>query len=472
MAYFEGTNANETYVGTVGADQIYGKGGNDTLNGLEGANIIWGGDGNDTIKTGKGRDIIYGEDGDDLIQVIGNWSGTYVVGGYGADTVSLDKAKAGTLLSLDYDLRYDLGGGDPFDEIDVTIRNGSMAIDKTDSSSSTFRDNVDGLAKLGSEGTIMLFGTRGDDFIDATARSSGPMVIFHAHGNDTFDGSADAYEAVVLAPSSYYSSANPYEPYNDIIITTSSGGQMNGRAVQTQANNTTNSTDTFTVRFSDMDMIEGSTGNDVATGSSGDDKFRPGYGNDGFDGKGGIDTVYYDAKGIISTTVDLQYKYGEALFSNDAFYEDYAGAYAGDRFVFEDQLQYDGLRNVENVVGTDAGSDILRGNAKANVLNGGGGDDALNGRKGHDTLIGGDGDDHLRGFAGRDKFQFDGNDGNDRVYKFVNGEDKFVLEGGLTFADVSVTDQGRHALITFEDTSVLVLNTDHTLIGQNDFLVI
>lgn len=472
MAYIEGTSASETLTGTVGADQIYGKGGADTINGLEGFNTIWAGSGNDTIKTGRGRDLIYAEDGDDLIQVIGNYSGTYVVAGYGADTISLDRAKSGTLLSLDYDMRYDLGGGDPFDEIEVTIRNGSMTIDKTDSSSSVFRDNVDGLANLGSDGTVMLFGTRGDDFVDASARSSGPMVIFHAHGNDTFDGSADAYEAIVLAPASYYSSTFPYEPFNDIIITTSSGGQMNGRVTQTQANNATTSTDTFTVRFTEMDMIEGSTGNDVATGSSGDDKFRPGYGNDGFDGKKGSDTVYYDAKGIVSTTVDLQYKYGEALFSNDAFYEDYAGAYAGDRFVFEDQLQYDGLRNVENVVGTDAGSDILRGNAKANVLNGGGGDDALNGRKGHDTLIGGDGDDHLRGFNGRDRFQFDDNDGYDRVYKYVDGDDKFVLEGDLTFADVAIVDQGRHALITFADTSVLVLNTDHAVLGQNDFVLI
>ena len=86
--------------------------------------------------------------------------------------------------------------------------------------------------------------------------------------------------------------------------------------------------------------------------------------------------------------------------------------------------------------------------------------------------IGGDGNDNLRGFAGRDKFQFDNNDGDERIFKFENGKDKIVIEDGLTFSDVEIVDQGRHALVTFGDTSVTVMNFDHTLLGASDFIFV
>lgn len=473
MPYFLGDNSANTLIGTVGSDQIFGQGGADTLDGKEGLNFIWGGDGNDTINAGKGRDVIYGESGDDLIKIVGNWSGTFVIGGFGDDTITLDRAGAGTFLSLDYDLRYNLNGADPLDSIDVIIRNGSMTIDKTDSSSNTTQDNVDGMSSLGEDGMIQIFGTMGDDTVDATGRSSGPMISFFAMGEDRFDGSSDAYEELVLGQSTWWNDgSDPYrEAFNEITITTSSGGQMNGRVIQTEADGANSTNNTHTIRFTDIDMIEGSSGDDFATGSGGDDKFRPGYGNDGFDGGKGSDTVYYDATGIVSVVVDLQYGYAESLFRTEVAIDDYQGIYGGDRFYYDDQPQYDGLRKVENAVGSD-GDDILRGSNKKNILDGGAGDDNLNGRKGNDVLFGGDGNDNLRGFQGRDTFVFDSNDGDDRIFKWEDGKDSITIFDGLSFADVEITDHGRHAQVTFGDTSVLVLNTDHADLGESDFVFI
>ena len=468
MPYFKGTNNDDKLIGSVGADEIYGFDGDDMIKGMEGFNTIWAGDGADTIIAGKGRDLIYGEGGDDLINIIGNYSGTFIVGGFGRDSVSLDRAAAGTFLSLDYNFRYDLGGADPLNSIEVLIRNDSMSIDKTDSSSAVFRDNIDGLSNLGSDGMVQIFGTQGDDRIEIN-RTAGPMIKFFAEGNDNFDGSSDTYEEITFGVSSRYYSGDYESPYNEINITNNSGGQMSGRIMQTEADYSTSTTNKFTTRFTAIDMIEGSNGDDVATGSSGADKFRPGYGNDGFNGGKGSDTVYYDATGIYKTVVDLQYHYAKAWFSNDAALEDYNGLYYSDRFVFEDQPQYDGLRSIENVVGTDAGSDILRGSNAKNTLDGGGGDDILNGRKGNDTLIGGDGDDDLRGFGGRDRFQFDSADGTDRIFKFEDGVDKIVVGDGLTFADVEITDLGRHTLVTFGDTEVKLLGFDHNLVTGADF---
>ncbi len=471
MPFIDGTSGNDTLIGTVGADQIYGREGNDTLNGKAGVNVIYGGDGSDTIITGKGRDLVFGGDGNDLVNVIGNYSGTYFVGGYGGDTISLDRAASGTFLSLDYDIRSFLStGDDPFDSIDVTIRNGSISINKTESSGAVFRDNVDGLSNLGSDSLVHLFGTHNDDNIDAASRTTGPMLKFFAEGNDQFDGGSSTYEEITFGPSFRFSASDFEIGYNEITITSSSSGQMSGRIVQTEADFSTSSNSSFTTRFTGVDLIEGSTGGDLVTGSSGKDKFRPGYGNDGFDGAGGIDTVYYDATGIVSTIVDLQRGYGQALFSNDGAFDDFGGLYVGNRFVFEDQWQLDGLSRVENVVG-GVSDDILRGKGGANVLDGSGGNDILNGRKGNDTLIGGDGDDRMRGAAGQDHFQFDKQDGADRIFGFENGKDKFVLTDGLAFSDVEVVDRGRHALVTFGETEVLVLNIDHTLLGANDFII-
>lgn len=475
MPYFKGTNGQDTLDGTVGADIIFGLDGNDKIDGKEGFNIIHGGDGGDTIKTGLGRDLIYGDNGSDLINVVGNYSGTFIVAGRGDDTVTLSEAKPGTFLSLDYEKGN--FGSDPLESIDVVIKDDRMDVEKTYSSSSTDDDDIVGLTNLGADGTIWLFGTSGKDTIEVDRDDAdAPKIVFFANDEDRFNGSSDTYEEIVIgqhfgqdaATSSSFQS-------NEIIITSNSSGQMSGRVTYEEFNGTSN--DSFTMKFSAVDMIQGSNGDDFATGSSGNDKFRPGYGNDGFDGGKGIDTVYYDANGIVSVLVDLQYSYAEALFSNDPALDDFAGIYGGDRFIFEDQLQYDGLRSVENAVGTD-GDDILRGSGKANVLEGGAGDDNLNGRKGNDTLIGGDGDDNLRGFAGKDKFQFDAADGSDKIFSFENknkkkGIDKIVFDGeGETFdfSDVKIVDHGRHTLVTFEDTTVTILNTDHTTVGESDFL--
>lgn len=45
-----------------------------------------------------------------------------------------------------------------------------------------------------------------------------------------------------------------------------------------------------------------------------------------------------------------------------------------------------------------------------------------------------------------------------------------MIGDGLTFANVAITDLGRHALVTFGDTEVKVLNFDHALLTATDFL--
>lgn len=90
----DGTELNDTILGSNYADQINGKGGHDTIYGKGGSDIIFGQDGNDTIYGGDdndfiwgygGNDTIYGENGDDYID--GGEGINIVYGGEGNDTI-------------------------------------------------------------------------------------------------------------------------------------------------------------------------------------------------------------------------------------------------------------------------------------------------------------------------------------------------------------------------------------------------
>jgi len=103
----------------------------------------------------------------------------------------------------------------------------------------------------------------------------------------------------------------------------------------------------------------------------------------------------------------------------------------------------DTLINVENVIGSEKGSDSIKGDERGNMLDGWGGSDKLWGYAGDDYLFGGDGNDHL--FGGDDNDVLDGGDGNDQLHgeagddtlyggdgndKLVGGEGNDVLYGG------------------------------------------
>jgi Ca2+-binding RTX toxin-like protein len=64
-----GTDADETHIGTSRPDLINGNGGNDKLYGTGGDDILYGETRNDVVDGGTGADIMYGAAGDDLYRV-------------------------------------------------------------------------------------------------------------------------------------------------------------------------------------------------------------------------------------------------------------------------------------------------------------------------------------------------------------------------------------------------------------------
>ncbi|NES21769.1 MAG: calcium-binding protein, partial [Symploca sp. SIO3E6] len=103
----------------------------------------------------------------------------------------------------------------------------------------------------------------------------------------------------------------------------------------------------------------------------------------------------------------------------------------------------------ENLVGTD-GNDFLFG---------GPGNDTITGGLGDDLLRGGPGSDALTGDGGSDTFVLAPGEGTDTITDFSVGEDFIGLAEGLTFGQLSISDDGcGNALIRFNNETLAVFN--------------
>ncbi|MEM7545685.1 MAG: calcium-binding protein [Pseudomonadota bacterium] len=180
-----------------------------------------------------------------------------------------------------------------------------------------------------------------------------------------------------------------------------------------------NGDDKFILSGSD-DKARGRSGDDLLKGKNGDDKLR---------GDGGDDRVFGNA-------------------GNDKV----AGNGGND------------------VVKGGGGDDKVLGGGGSDRVIGNGGNDKVKGGGGSDTIIGGAGDDTLTGGGGPDVFVFGRNDGSDTIRDFVVGVDDIEFNGSATNSDLSITDDGNDAIITFADTTIRLLGVDSQDINVLDFL--
>lgn len=101
-----------------------------------------------------------------------------------------------------------------------------------------------------------------------------------------------------------------------------------------------------------------------------------------------------------------------------------------------------------DVLNGNPGDDILRGGLGDDRLYGGDGNDKLEAGAGNDKLEGGRGNDSLYGEAGIDTFYYQGGDGNDTIYDFEIGTDKylFTFPGNTLFGWRS---EGKDCIVSF-----------------------
>jgi Ca2+-binding RTX toxin-like protein len=159
------------------------------------------------------------------------------------------------------------------------------------------------------------------------------------------------------------------------------------------------------------DVINGLRGNDVLLGGGGDDVIEGGIGADTIDGgantarnagkKNWGDTVRY-AKSV-AVTLDLRMTTAQV----------------------GGEAQGDILIDIEHVVGSQSGNDVIDGGDAANRLDGLGGNNTIRGWGGDDVIVAGTGADTLEGGDGVDNVS--GGEGND-ILKGDDGDD--ILAGG------------------------------------------
>lgn len=387
----EGSDFNDTIIGSAGDNQLVGRAGSDAL---------FGADGNDSLVGGASRDTLDGGLGNDTLD-----------GGTITDTLNLDDLNIATYASANGAVAVSLvagtssgaAGNDVLRNINMVIGSGS-ADTLTGSNRTEFaeffeggagNDTIDGLGgnfdvamytsataavnvnlatgiatgtSTGSDtlrNVEAVFGSNYSDTLTGGSNSSMGSELFRGNGgNDTIDGG----------------SGNDWAFYDtgttSVVVTL-------GDRVDGSASDGLGGTDVLR----SIEGVRGSGFNDTLTGSNRTDStetFEGREGNDVIDGKGGLDTAWYKNS---RSGVNVDLSQGKAI--NDGYGTS------------------DTLINIENVYGSRDFSDLIKGDAGDNRLEGNGGNDTLMGSAGEDYILGGAGDDSIDGGSNTVPFSYD-----------------------------------------------------------------
>ncbi|MCC0175422.1 FG-GAP repeat protein [Waterburya agarophytonicola K14] len=129
-------------------------------------------------------------------------------------------------------------------------------------------------------------------------------------------------------------------------------------------------------------------------------------------------------------------------------------------------------------------NDLVKGGKGDDIVYGDGGDDTLLGGSGADTLYGDAGEDIIDGGTGRDRmlggtdadiFVIRPGDLNNIIYDFEDTKDLIRLDAGLTFGDLTITDNGLNTGTSISQTStgdllVSAIDIDEINITSADFI--
>ncbi|MEA5542108.1 DUF4347 domain-containing protein [Limnoraphis robusta Tam1] len=333
---------------------------------------------------------------------------------------------------------------------------------------------------IGFEGNDSVFGTTGDLLIFG---DEGSDSLFGDFGNDTIIGTNGAGSGIsvgdVLEQDILYGNEG-----NDIL----QGGPGNDTIFSGEQ-------DDFTFGGQDNDIILGDLGNDTLYGDQGDDsmlgdtvdeeEIEPerglngvldlmwgGAGDDSMNGGRGNDTLSGgDGNDDVRGGKEDDLVYGEA--GDDLLYGDLGNDHlCGDEG--NDTIYGDINDNVNfaDTPGQDTlcggiGNDLMFGNQDndrlcggedSDTLYGGLGEDTLYGELGDDWLFGDEGNDLLFGGSGSDRFLIFSNEGIDTIGDFQLGTDFIALGGGLTFDQLTFTQEGTSTILSLDGQQLAILN--------------
>lgn len=430
----------------VGIDAIRVEGGdqNDSLeNETDLPSKLNGGAGDDSIAGGSGDDVIVGSLGNDMM-----------TGGSGTDTASYDGRTDSITATLD-GLNNDGSAGEA-DQVGVGIENiiGGSAADTLSGDGNgnklegaSGNDTLNGLdgddTFIADPGSDVLNGGNGTDTADYSARFGVQTITLDGNAND--GSAAEGDNAIVESVSTGHAA--------DVITGDASSGTISGGPGDDRINgglgadeilggsgtdiaDFSQRTANLTISIddaandgesgegdnirSDVENVQGGSGDDALTGSESNNRFIPGYGADTVSGLGGTDLMTYsDHTGAVTATIDGNANDGETG--------------EGDNI----------STDVENLSG-GSGNDTLTGSAGNNQLYGAAGIDNLFGGDGSDVLIGGTGADDMRGEAGTDRVTYLERSASEQVIVNLNNsaDDGSNSEGDFVRPDIENASGG------------------------------
>ncbi|MEH2121889.1 MAG: calcium-binding protein [Nostoc sp.] len=453
MANINGTNGNDTLVGTQNTDTINGKAGND---------IIMYSNGDDTLTGGGGKDKFVSMDGNsysESFNTITDFGGV----GKGTNPTAAVIAEVDTLIFQ----------GDGFTARNLLLTQNGNNLEIT------------------FEGVINTFKVILQNFalenLENLSKSTGATVDL---GNILFDGQTSITDSFDVFNAN--STQSTIFNLNTVTFLNDLSNNVNGFDNSDDVINGQGGDDKIDGKSGD-DMLRGGAGNNTLIGGAGNDTLIANQGNNLLSGGDGNDYVFasgdyseYRAGSIVfrnptsgkntlyggagDDTLDANYSTGNNTLNgdagNDSLNVDYStgnnllSGGAGNDYLSVSGFHDDQYGFFSRFYGTGnntlyggAGDDILDANYTAgnNTLNGGAGNDTLDVSytTGTNTLNGDIGDDYLNVNNSRGNNLLFGGDGNDTFYGGTSGNDQHAL--GITGKDTIDGGKGDD-LLSFDYT--------------------
>jgi len=468
----------ENVYGSDYGDYLTGNGLANELRGGAGADYLFGGIGNDVLDGGTDADTMYGEAGDDTYVIDNAGDRAIEVAGEGTDTVrssislvlwehnqfleNLTLIGSANINGTGNDLANVITGN-----AGNNVLNGGIGADRMvggAGNDSYYVDNAgDTTIELTGQGTDTVFSSVNFELWAQSQHIEHLILIGGANlngvgnaaantltgnaGNNVLNGGGGADRMVGGAGNDTYHVDNAGDTTIEV------AGQGTDSVISSvsyllwnQSQHIENLTLIGTANIDGggnglANTITGNAGNNVLNGGGNADRMVGGAGND---------TYHVDNTG--DTTVEWNGQGTDTVISNISF-------------ALKDQNQY-----LENLTLAGSGNINGTGNGLANIITGNAGNNILNGAWGDDTLNGGAGNDIFTGGAGADTFFFLSAGESDRITDFENGIDTMTIGLGVTsFANITVTDAGADAILTFGTNTVTLENFDHALVSSDDF---
>lgn len=424
----DGGDDNDTISGGDGLDFVAGGNGDDVIDGGNDSDTLDGGLGNDTVTGGNGADTLLGNDGDDSLS--GGNDGDLLLGGFGDDTMSGD-AGSDTLDGQ--------GGSDAA----VYSANANMTLTSISATDAT-------IVVVGVESETLtnierarLIGGAGNNVLNASGFTFGPVTLQGLGGNDTlmgtdFDDVLDGGMTTDFTGLDNLTLAANLSDGNDSIVGGAGRDTINGRG----GNDTivAGDGDDYVLAGNGNDTVNAGDGNDYVEGNDGVDSLLGGTGLDTLNGGEGNDRLFGEADAD-----SLLGEGGQDFIDGGTGNDTIDGGDGNDTAFGQDGNDF---------VGGGSGNDTLQGNNGDDSVNGNDGNDTLDGNLGFDTLFGGsgddlmvstDGNDQLLGQGGNDSFTFNGDNVIGDVFTITIAGNGFGpptgiglarLNAGMTFTTI------------------------------------